>query len=832
MRSLKFAVRTLLRTPFVTAIAVLSLALGIGANTAIFSLFNQLLLRPLPVESPSRLVNLGSPGPKSGSTSCNQAGDCDQVFSYRMFRDLEAAQRVFTGMAGHRLFSANIAYKDQTLHDEGVMVSGHYFGVLGLTPAQGRLIAPGDDRTVGESAVVVLSHEYWRRRFHQDPAIVGSVLVVNGQSMAIVGVAPEGFEGTTKGSKPKIFVPITMRGQMEPPFAAFDNRTNYWVYVFARLNPGTTIEQAATGINGPYTSILRDVEAPLQGGMSEATLARFTQKLVTVTDGRRGQSSIFEEASTPMILLMGITTIVLLIACANIANLLLARGAGRAGEMAVRLSIGAARGQLVRQLLLESCLLAVIGGAVGLLVTRWTIAAIIAMLPADAVESIAMDIDGAVLLFAALVSMATGVIFGLFPALHSTRPDLATTLKGQAGQPSGARSAAMFRKVLVTVQIALSMWLLASAGLFAKSLANVSRVDLGLEIGHLVTFALGPRRNGYTPERSRELFARVEERLAATPGVRSAAAARIPLLGNSNSNNGLTVQGFEAGPDTNTSASYNEVSPGFFKTVGVPLLAGRDFTDADTLGAPKVAIVNEAFTRKFQLGRDAVGKRMSRSRGTGPLDIEIVGIVRDAKYSKVRDVVPPVFFVPYRQNEQIGAMTFYARTEIEPEAFLKSVHNLVAGLDPQLPVEDLRTMPQQVRENVFLDRLISILTAAFAGLATVLAAIGLYGVLAFTITQRTREFGLRMALGAGPAGLRALVLKQVAWMTAIGGAVGLIVAVVALSFAASLLFELRSYDPLVLGASALVLAIVALGAGLIPALRASRIDPMRALRYE
>ena len=832
MKNLRYALRTLFRTPFVTVIAILSLALGIGANTAIFSLFNQLLLQPLPVPEPSRLVNLGAPGPKDGSTSCNQAGNCDVVFSYLMFRDLEREQKVFTGIAAHRIFGANVGYQGQTLTGEGMLVSGSYFQVLGLLPAAGRLIDSSHDATVGQSPVAVLAYDYWRTRFAESPAIVGDTLVVNGQPMTVIGVAPRGFRGTTKSSRPQVFVPITMRGTMESPFAAFENRRSYWAYLFARLKPGVPIDEARAGVNVPYRAIINNVEAALQGGASEQTLARFRAKQVTVEPGARGQSDIFEEASTPLTLLLTVTIVVLLIACANIANLLLARSAARNAEMAVRLSIGASRAQLIRQLLLESCLLALFGGALGLLVARWTLALIRAMLPADAADVILFEVDLSIMLFAAALSVGTGLLFGVFPALHSTRPDLASTLKNQAGQPAGARAAARFRRVLVTGQIMLSMALLGTAGLFTRSLLNVSKVDLGLQAENVVTFMINPRRNGYTPERARQLFERVEEELAALPGVVVGSAARVPLLAGSNSSNSLSVQGFPAGPDTNTTSNYNEISPGYFRTLGVPLLAGRDFTRADTLGASKVAIVNEAFTRKFNLGRDAVGKRMTRSRGNAPLDIEIIGVVRDAKYSQVKNAVPPVFFVPYRQNDLIGSLAFYARTAGNPEELARSIPPLVARLDPNLPVTELRTMPQQIQENVFLDRFISIMSGSFAALATLLAAIGLYGVLAYTVAQRTREFGLRMALGAAPRKLGGLVLKQVGWMTLIGGLLGLGFAVLGGYLARSQLFGTLAYDPVVLGLAAIVLAIVALGAGLVPAIRASRIDPMRALRYE
>lgn len=832
MTDVKLAIRMLLRTPFVTGVAIVSLALGIGANAAIFSLFHQMLLRPLPAAEPDRLVNLAAPGPKPGMTSCNNAGDCDAVFSYPMFRDLEREQTVFTGIAAHRIFGANLAHQGQTLSGEGMLVSGSYFALLGLQPALGRLIGPGDDRTPGESDVVVLSHAYWRTRFNESPAVLNDTLIVNGRPMTVVGVAPRGFDGTTFGARPQVFVPITMRAAMEPGFDGFENRRSYWVYLFARMKPGVSVEQARTAINLPYRAIVNDVEAALQTGMSDQTLERFRTKEALLDAGRRGQSSVHREAGPPLTLLLGVTGLVLLIACANIANLLLVRGAARTGEMAIRLSIGASRWQLVRQLLVESCLLAVAGGFAGLLVARWTLQLMAALLPAEVGAVIELQLHPGVLAFTALVTLGTGVLFGLYPALHSTRPDLLTGLKSQAGQPGGARSARRFRTSLAVVQIALSMTLLVSAGLFVRSLLNVTRVDLGLKAENLLTFGISPQLNAYTPEASRQLFERLEEELAALPGVTAVTGSIVPILSGSNWGSSVMVEGFEAGPDTDRNARFNEVGPGYFRTMGIALLSGREFTAADVAGAPAVAIVNEQFAKKFNLGRDAVGKWMAVGGPGEELNIEIVGLVQDAKYSEVKGQVPPLFFRPYRQDERLGFLSFYVRAALEPRQVLVAIPQLVARLDPNLPVENLRTLDEQVRQNVFLDRFITAQSVAFALLATLLAAIGLYGVLAYTVAQRTREFGLRMALGAEPAVVRTMVLRQVGWMTVVGAAAGLAAAIGVGRFAGALLYELEGHDPAVLVAAAVVLVGVAFGAGAIPALRASRVEPMRALRYE
>lgn len=836
MVSPRLALRTLARTPFVTGITVLSLALGIGANAAIYSLFDQLLLRPLPVHEPHRLANLTAPGPKPGSQSCNQAGDCDVVFSYPMFRDLEQARNpAFAGIAAHRLFGANLAYRGLTESADAMLVSGSYFPLLGLRPALGRLLTPDDDRVAGSHFLAVLGYSYWETRLGSDPGVLNQTIIVNGQPMTIIGVAPRGFEGTTAGARPRVYVPISMRGLVEPYSAGggLENRRSYWVYLFGRLGPSASLEQAKAAINGIYKPIINDIEAPLQQGMSDQTMQRFRAKEIEVTDGRRGQSQVHEEASTPLMLLFATTGIVLLIACANIANLLLARGANRSMEMAVRLSLGAGRRHILSQLLTESTLLALMGGVVSLVIAQWTLGLIAGFLPPDAVTSMQFTIDRRVVAFAAVLSVATGVLFGLFPALHSTRPDLITTLRANTGQPSGARAAARFRTALVTSQIALSMTLLVLAGLFVKSLVNVSRVDLGLRIENVLTFAISPQLNGYTSQRSQVLFARLEEELAALPGVTSVTASLVPVLAGSNWGSDVRVQGFESGPDVDSNARFNEVGPGYFRTMGITLLSGREFTESDNLDAPKVAIVNQAFVEKFNLGTDAVGKRMaSGRRSSDELDTEIIGVVQNAKYSEVKDAVPPLFFRPYRQDSTVGFLTYYARTTNDPVTFMRTIPTVVAKLDPNLPVEELKTLPQQVRENVFLDRMISVLSSGFAVLATLLAAVGLYGVLAFTVAQRTREFGVRMALGADAGRVRRMVLRQVAVMTAIGGTVGIAAAIGIGGLARSLLYGLERYDPLVMVVSVVILALVALAAGGIPAARASRVDPMQALRYE
>jgi predicted permease len=830
MRDFRLALRTLFRTPFVTVIAILSLALGIGANAAIYSLFNEMLLRPLPVSHPERLVNFKAPGPQNGSNSCNSAGDCDEVFSYPMFRDLGRAKTAFSSIAGHYLFGVNLAMPGQSaISGRGLFVSGSYFPLLGLRAALGRLFTPNDDQTIGGHYVTVLSYSYWVNQLGADPTVLDKQLVINGHPMTVIGVAPKGFDGTTLGERPYVFVPISMRGVMNTGWTGFENHNTYWIYLFGRLEPGATLEQAAASINTVYSHLINDVEAPLQKGLSDKTMAQFRAKKILLSDGRKGQSNLIKSSRTPLTMLFVITGIVLLIACANIANLLLARAANRTMEMAVRLSLGATRRQLIAQVLTESVLLAVLGGIASVVVARWTLDGITAMLPPQSVAGMDFKLSVPALWFTAAVSLATGILFGIVPALQSTRPDLVTELRNNSGKLAGGRAAARFRTSLVTAQISLSMALLIAAGLFIESLRNISRVDLGIDIENVTTFGISPGRNAYDSTRTLELYRRVEEELSALPGVRGVTSATVPLLANSNWGQGVTVEGFHKDPDTDIGSRFNAVGPNYFHVLEVPLIAGRDFSPSDNMGAMKVAIVNEAFAKKFNLGTDAVGKHMSVRNDS--LNITIIGLAKNAKYSEVKDQIPPVFFRPYRQ---IGPTpnNFYVRSVVPADQMLRAIPVVMKKLDPNLPVEQLKTLPQQAKENVSIDRMISVLSVSFALLATLLAAVGLYGVLAYSVSQRTREIGVRMALGASSAAVRQMVLRQVGTMTLVGGVVGIAGAIALGKGAQSLLYQLKGWDPVVIAASAVLLTLVALGAGFVPALRASRVDPMQALRYE
>ena len=832
MRDLKYAFRNLRTTPFVNAVAILSLALGIGANAAIYSLFDQILLRPLPVAAPDELVNLKLPGPIQGNDSCNQSGCGDGIiWSYPMFRDLERSQTVLAGLAGHRIFGASIALGDEPTTGDGMYVTGAYFNTLGLRPALGRLLEPRDNEPGADNMVAVISHRFWMDRFAGKPDALGQPLRLNGRAFAIVGVAPEGFEGTTLGARPLVYVPMQSRVYVGT-YKGLENRRDYWVYVFGRLKPGISREATKQGLDRVIAPILSDVEAPLQKGMSDPTMAKFKAKRVVLEPGARGQSSMQGEARTPLGMLFAITAVVLLIACANIANLLLARGANRATEMGLRLALGASRWRLITQLLVESLVLAMLGGLVSLLVARWTLQGIAALLPQDAAMTLQFRVQLPVMLFAAGLAVATGFLFGLFPALHSTRPDLITSIRAGAGQIAGGGVAGRFRTSLAVAQIALSTTLLVSAGLFLKSLVNVSRVDLGIRIDSVATFSVSPLRIGYDTLRAKLLYTRIEEELRALPGVTGVTSSMVPLLSGDSWGNDVRVQGFECLPDTDCNSRYNAAGAGYFAMFGTPLLAGREFQASDQYGAAKVAVVNLAFAEKFGLGREAVGKFMGRSGGNDSLGIQIVGLAPNVAYNNAKHAPQAVFYLPWMQQGVVGQMYFYARTRLPSDRLIAAVPQMMKRIDPTLPVQDLKTMPQQLRENVFLDRMISVLSAAFALLATVLAAVGLYGVLAYSVSQRTREIGVRMALGADSGRVQRMVLRQVGAMVVVGSAVGALGAFGLGRAARSLLYGLEGHDPVVFVTAVLLLAAVAFGAGWLPARRASRTPPMMALRYD
>ena len=782
----RYSLRVLARRPTFAAIVVLTLAAGIGLNVAVFSLYDQLMLRQLPVPDPTELVNFVGAGPQPGTRACGRQGGCDELFSYPMFRDLEAADGPFAGIAASRVVATNLGYRGRTSPGQVALVSGKYFSVLGLRPALGRLLGPQDTAVASGAPAVVVSYDYWTNALGADPDVLGATLVVYGKHLEIVGVAPRGFEGTTVGDRALVFVPITFDWFERP---SLTDRFYYWTYLFGRLKPGITIEEAQAAINVAYHAAVNDIEAAMVHGLESKDLERFRAKSIELRPGANGQSVVPNMARVPLAIFFAAAATIFLIACVNLANLMFARGATRIGEIAVRSSMGAARHRLFALLGIEAFLLAVGAAIVGIPIALGVLQAIGALLPPYTMNAPDLTLSLRALGVAFAIAALSTIVFALVPMLKLAATDPASTLQANgAGRAFGGKGPGRFHFVLSTGQISVSMLLLVLAGLFTHSVANIARADLGLRVDSLVTFTVEPSGNGYDAARSRQLFDRIEQDLAAQPGVTDVTSSTVALLDGEAWGRGVSVEGHAPEPITSGSgevrgdhAYVNYVGTRFLSTFGVSLLAGREFTKADSEGRPRVAMVNEAFAERFGLGRSPIGKRVATSFGA-PLNIEIVGVFRDTAYNMVKGPFVPQVVTPWRQDLATSQMSFYARTALSPDALL--------------------------------------------------AALGLYGVLSYAVAQRTHEIGVRLALGAEPARVRAMVVKHVIGMLAVGVPLGLLAALLIGRLAAALLYRLEPTDPAAFVAACVLLTAVALGAGYLPARRASRVDPVVALRSE
>jgi len=832
MSSLRYALRTLARTPMVSLVVILSLGLGIGANTAIFSLFHQALLQRLPVQKPEELVLLSAPADmKGGRTSTGNPGGLDMVFSYPMFRELEQNPNGLTGLAGYRTYSANLSYEGRTLSGEVLMVSGGYFPLLGVRPYRGRLLDQRDDEGKGQP-VAVLSYAYWKDRLGASPEVLGKPIRVNTQVFSIVGVAPEGFKGVAFGDEQNVFVPLAFKPAVTPGWDGTSNWTDYHLYCFGRIAPGLTQTQAQDALNSVYAGLV-EKQASLMTGRTEKFLERFRQHRLTLQPGDFGHSAFREELRTPLMILMICTGLVLLIAAANAANLMLARAVQRTRDLSIRTALGASRGHIVRHLMMEAMLLALGGGFIGLIAGAWALDALIAMV-ADSDGSgqvFNTRLDLTLLAFSFGISVLTGFLFGLYPALSAARTTVSSTLKEDSGQASASRSGVRLRRALVTVQIALSLLLLIPMGLFLKSLVNLLATDVGMKTANVITFILSPELNGYSYERSRQFFAEAEEKLAAVPGIQAVTASMVPLIAGNSWGTDIHVEGFADGPNVDNNTRINNVGAGFFSKMGIPLIQGREFNESDTAAAPKVAVVNEAWVEHFSKDRNPIGLRV----GTGSAndkDITVVGVVKNARYNNLKQPAPRLFHQPYQQFDLAGRLSFYVHTALPVEQTSAEIRRVISSLDPDLPVEMMETFDARIRGNIRGDRVTLQLASAFALLATLLAMLGLYGVVAFGVARRTREIGIRMAMGAGTSAIRGLIFAEVALILLIGAIFGVPGALALSRFAQSQLYGVESNDPAVVTSAIAALIAAAAFAAWLPARRAARINPIEALRYE
>jgi predicted permease len=830
LQDVRFGLRTLGKNPGFTLVAILTLALGIGANAAIFSLTDQVLLRLLPVERPRELVVLSSPGVGHGRIWSDIEGG--PSFSYPMYKDLRDRNEVFTGLLARYHLQVNVAGEGQSQLAEGELVTGNYFQVLGVRPFLGRVLTVQDETAPGANPVTVLSYGYWTRHFGSDPNILNKQLALNGNSLTVVGVARPGFAGVQVGQIPDLFIPITMKAQMTPNWDGLADRNDHWVTMLGRLKPGMSAEKAQAGLAPVYRALMEGDAAALK--LSARDQQEFVNRKLVLGTGSHGRPVLQHDAGQPLLVLMAMVGLVLLIACANLAGLLIARGEGRQREIALRLALGAGRVRLVRQLMTESLILALAGGAAGLALASWTLSVIVNSIPEDqGASGLTSQLDYRVLIFACVVSVVTGVLFGLVPAIRATHTDLQSVLKDQGVNVSGGRTNVRVRKFLLTSQIALTAVLLSAAGLFAHSLLNLKTQDLGVRPDHVLEFSISPELNRYTPPQTIALADRIRKSMGPLPGVRSASESEIPMLANSNSSSNVTVPGYNAQEDEDMNVDQNFVGPNFLATMGIPLLNGREFSEADTGTSPKVAIINEAMARRFFAGRNPIGLRFGFGGGKDvKLDTEIVGIVKDSKNTDVKQAARPFAFLPYSQSEHAGNATFYVRTNQDPVALTATVRNLIAGFDANLPVYGVKTLTAQVDEIMFTDRLVTIFSLCLGLLASLLAAVGLYGVMAYVVARRTREIGIRMALGATQQNVAWMILREILGMLAAGLCAGLIAAYGIGRVVESLLFGVKASDPVVFVLAAVLLAAVAMLAGWLPSRKAANVDPMVALRYE
>ncbi len=829
VQDIRYGLRTLAKAPLFTAIAVLSLALGIGANTAIFSLLDQVLLRLLPVKNPEQLVLFRSRGFHHGS---NRG---DNALSYPIYRDFRDRNQVFSGVMCRRSAALSLSFGGQTERISGELVSGNYFDVLGVKAAIGRTITPDDDRTPGGHPVVVLSHSFWKTRFAGDQSILGKTIHLNSLAMTVIGVSQEGFSGVDISDSTQVRVPIAMKKAMTPGWDDLENRRSRWVQAFGRLKPGVTLETAKASLQPLYRGIIEtEVREAAFNNATPYTREQFLRSTIDLLPGSQGRPQARERMTAPLLVLMSVVALVLLISCANVANLLLARATARQKEFAVRLAIGAGRGRLVGQLLVESTLLSLLGGAAGLALAIWLDRALIGFLPnGGASVNLSATPDFRVLGFSLAVSIATGVLFGLAPALQSTRLDLASILKDQASGVLGGGPQARLKKALVVAQVALSLLLLVGAGLFLGSLRNLRNVDPGFKTENLISFTVDPRLNGYAVPQVRQTYQQLSERLNRIPGVKSAAFASVRLLDGDEWDSTITVEGYASKPGEDMNPHFNSVTAAYFATMGIPLVAGRDFSTRDAPDSPRVAIVNEKLARHYFGNRGPVGLHIGQGGGLGTkLDIEIVGVVKDTKYEGVREEIPRQVFVCSFQSLNPGEMTVYVRTALESTRMFNAVRAEVKSIDPNLPIFEMRTLDDQLDQSLLTERLVAALSTVFGFLATLLAVIGLYGVMTYTVTRRSREIGIRMALGAEAPNVVWLVMREVVKLVGAGIAIGLPAAWGLARLVRAQLYGVEPTDPVTIAAAAILLAAVAALAGYIPARRATRLDPVRVLRYE
>ena len=830
LQELRLGLRQMRKAPIFTIVAVLTLALGIGANTAVFTLLDQALLRSLPVSHPEQLVRLSWTGEAPGHFN-TYGGDDTNYFSYPMYRDLRDKNPVLQAVIANDQQNVAVSWNNKPDMAGCELVSGNYFEALGVLPALGRLIGPPDE-ALNANLVVVLSFNYWKTHFASDPEVINQTLLINTQPFTIIGVAPPRFHSIVAGAVEDLFVPVTAKGIITPRWQDLEDRRSQWLTLSARLKPGVTRQQAEVAM-APLWHGLRAEEFKTLPHKDRWQKRFLDDSRLRLLDGARGFSPLRDQIAVSLMVLMGMVVLLVLMACVNVSSLLLVRAAGRAREISVRYAMGAGRWQIVRQLLIEGALLGLLGGAIGLALAPAVSQILIGRLLSSATTELPFNPnpDLRILFFSFALAFLVSLAFSLAPALHFLNPDLVNSLKQQTLTASGGKL--RFRRLLVGLQIGLSLLLLIGAGLFVRTLRNLESVNLGFTPDHLIGFNVNPRLAGYLPEQVVALNRRTLDTLAALPGVRSVAATDDPDLSGSSVGGGIRIVGYNAHQDEDMQAEQPWVTPVYFATMQVPLLAGRLFTDDDIVGKENVAIVNASFAQHyFGSPQAALGRVISFGSTDKPIDTAIVGVVGDTKHSGVRDPVRRTVYRPFLQSTQPNFVTYLVRTWQPATAAETSIRTAMLQLDSKLALGKLHTMDDLIADNLSSERLVALLSISFGVLAILLAAIGLYGVLAYSTAQRTREIGIRMALGSDRLDVVRLVLSDVLWLAGITIAVTIPVSLLFTRMIRTQLFGVSAFDPLtLLGGTALV-AMVALISALLPARRAASIEPMKALRTE
>jgi predicted permease len=860
LQDLRYGARMLLKQKALTAIAALSLALGIGANTALFSVVDAMLLKKLPVKEPDRLALFGARSPRDfspGSYTGNSSRDPvtgERVmtsFPYQSFARFREQPGVLSDVFAFGGVGLNVSADGQADVASGQAVSGNYFLGLGAPAMIGRTITDEDDKA-SASPVAVISYRYWQKRFSGDPGVIGKQINLNNVAFTVIGVTPPGFDGTGQaGSTQDVTIPIAWEPQMyvDRERSNMNGAGVWWLRIMGRLKPGATVEQARAQLEGVFNQSVvehrtaRQTQSQAQGGNPIKALEPKDFPRLTMVSGSQGEMNTRQYYAPSLYLLLGVVGLVLLIACANVANLLLARAAARRKEIGVRLALGASRWRLIRQLLTESVMLAGMGGALGILFALWIKDGLLAVSDWGP-KALEPRLDWRVLGFTLALSMLTGIVFGIVPAWRATKVDLAPSLKDNArGSSAAARS--LLSRGLVVTQVALSLLLLVGAGLFLRTLLNLQRVEPGFDTRNLLLFGVQPALIGYKDEKLTQLYQQMAERIEAVPGAQAVTFSRMTLLAHGSSSRGVFLRAaLSAPPDSegrikpSGDGYVHHVRENFLEAMGIPLLGGRSLKPQDDAKAPKVVVVNQTFANKYFPDENPIGKRFTFDTKK-PDEIEIVGLARDAKYTRQRDEIPPTVYIPWRQDlRAMAGVTFEVRTAGDPNAAVSAVRQVVREVDGNLPLNNVKTQVEQAEETLRMERLFAKLLSLFGLLAQQLASIGLYGVMAYSVSQRTNEIGIRMALGADRRDVLKMVLRQGMSLTMIGVVLGLAGAYVLTKYLESkmnlnnMLFGVKVSDPLTYGVIAAFLTLVALLACFIPARRATKVDPMVALRCE